>query len=446
FIFGIPLLMLEFALGQKMQRGAVGAFHKVSPGFMGVGVAATLCSFFVACYYAAVMAWSLIYLFSSFDLSWAQNSADYFYKDVLRVSESPNELMMIPTPILVSFSAIWVMVYFSIWKGVKSVSTVVTVTMPLPIILLLILLVRTTTLPGAIEGILFFLRPDFGALTDSEVWLAAATQIFFSLTVGVGVMITYGSFERKTSDVVKNTAIVAAADAAIALVSGLVVFTTLGHMAHESGSSVVDIAASGPSLAFIVFPKALSLIPGAPFFAFFFFLMLLTLGIDSLFSLVEGITQTLLDRWPSVGKENMSLYVCVFCFFGGLIFTTTAGIYFLDISDHYVTSYGLVLVSLLEALAVGWYHGGERMRAWINSVSDWRVGVWWTYCIKWICPGFLVALLLTGFMRDFAVPYENYPDWALIFMGWSVVAFIVIVGIIFSAAAIRNSDKSNENV
>ncbi len=441
FLFGIPLLVLEISLGQKMQLGAVGAFRKIGKPFSGIGVGAVLCSFFVSCYYAVVMAWSIMYIYYSVNISWGESPSTFFFRDVLHSASGPSDLWTIPTPVLTALVLCWFFVYFCIWKGVKSVSAVVVVTMPLPVILLFILLIRGVTLPGSVDGLIYYFSPNFKALLDIEVWRVAMTQVFFSLSLGFGVMIAYGSYEKSTGDIVKSAYIIALSDAAVALLSGCVVFATLGYMSHESGSSLADLAASGPSLAFIVFPKALSLIPGAPFFAFFFFLMLLMLGIDSLFSLVEAISTTLHDQWSFIRKEDITLYVCVFCFLGGLIFTTTAGIYFLDISDHYVTFYGLVTVSFLQALVAGWCYKAQPLYHWINEVSTWQLTRWWPFCIRYFAPVCLFLLIASGLYQDITTPYEGYPGWATILMGWIVIAFIIFAGVVHSYASIRKPFK-----
>jgi len=437
FLFGIPLLILEFSLGQKMQQGAVGAMRRVRKSFSGIGLGAIMCSFFVACYYAVVMAWSLLYCFYSMNIAWGDDPSGFFFEQVLHASGTLDQLWMIPTNVLVALVVCWIFVYFCIWKGVKSVSVVVTVTMPLPVILLIILLIRAVTLPGAMDGLLYYIRPDYQALLDTEVWVAALTQIFFSLSLGIGVMIAYGSYEKKTSDIVKSAYIIGISDAAIAILSGLVVFCTLGYMADQSGEEIAKLASAGPSLAFIVFPKALSLIPGAAFFSFFFFLTLLLLGIDSLFSLVEAISTTLHDQWGFIRKEDLTLYVCVFGFLGGLIFTTTAGIYFLDISDHFVTIYGIVGVSLLQSLSIGWGYPAEGLREWINQVSSWNITKWWSFAIRIFAPICLILLLSTALYRDVLIPYGDFPDWAIIIMGWSVIAIMIFCGLLFSFLATK---------
>src|SRR5690606_9217704 len=153
------------------------------------------------------------------------------------------------------------------------------------------------------------------------VWMAAITQIFFTLSLGFGVMIAYASYRDSTCDIVQCALITSLADVGIALTAGLVVFTTLGYMSQSEGVPLAELAASGPGLAFVVFPKALNLIPGAVFFSVLFFVMLLTLAIDSLFSLTEAVAAALEDLLPRISKTMIVFFVCLAGFLGGLVFT-----------------------------------------------------------------------------------------------------------------------------
>jgi len=309
FVLGLPLLIMEFAIGQKMQLGAVGAFQKIEQKLAGIGLASVLCGFVVVTYYAVIMAWSLLYMFFSFKVSWGADTRSFFFNQVLHLSSGAGEPGHIALPILFALVAVWILIYFSVWKGVKSVGKVVMITMPLPVILLLLLLVRGVTLPGAGGGIIFYLKPDFGALLDLAVWHAAASQIFFTLSLAFGVMIAYASFQHESSDISKTAVITALVNSTISIVAGFAVFSTLGYMAVKSVISIEELAAaSGPSLAFIVFPKALSLMPMAPLFAVLFFVMLISLAIDSAFSLVEAASTVLCDDHPHLRTEDISLY------------------------------------------------------------------------------------------------------------------------------------------
>ena len=439
FLVGFPLLIMEFALGQKIQQGAVGAMRKIDPRLSGIGLGAILSSFVVSCYYAVIMGWCLLYMFYSVDLAWGDDPKSFFFDQVLGVSSGANQIEGFALQVLAALVFSWVMVYFSIWKGVKSVSKVVKVTMPLPVILLLFLFVRSLFLPGALSGLDFYLHPDYSAILDLDVWMAAITQIFFTLTLGFGVMITYASYQDTKSDIVKTALITSIADVSIALIAGFVVFTTIGHMAETSGQTLQELASSGPSLTFVVLPKALSLIPGAAWFSVLFFLMLLSLAIDSLFSLVEAIAAVFEDHFPRVSKKMIVFFVCFVCFLGGLVFTTSAGIYYLDITDHFITNYGLVLMGLLQTLAVGWVYGPEKLRQYINEVSDYQISTFWNKAIQYIIPACLIGILSRAFIQDLSKPYEGYPQWAIWSFGWGLIICLLIVSGSYSFFQARNS-------
>lgn len=432
FILGIPLLIMEFAVGQKMQLGAVGSFRKIKHKFSGIGLGAVLCGFVVVSYYAVIMAWCLLYLVYSFTLEWGANTREFFFTKVLHLTGEVGKIGYISVEIIFALVIVWAMIYFSVWKGVKSVGKVILVTMPLPVILLLVLLIRGVTLPGALEGIVFYLKPNFIALLDFEVWSAAMSQIFFTLSLAFGIMIAYASFQHESSDITKSAVVVSLTNSSVSIVAGLVVFSTLGYMAAKQGLPISELAASGPSLAFIVFPKALSLVPLAPLFAVLFFVMLITLAIDSAFSLVEAASTVIHDRYSHIRKEDISLYVCVVGFISGIIFTTFAGLYYLDIVDHFITNYGLVIIGLLEVWAVGWIYEAGKLREYINKVSDIKIGKWWDILLKFVIPVCLLILLVTGLYRDIRIPYEGYPYWAIFAFGWMMLLGVFLISFLFA--------------
>ena len=435
-VVGVPMLMLELAVGQKMQRGAVEAYQKLDSGFVGLGIFALFSSFIIVSYYAVVMAWSLVYLLASFRVSWSRNAEAYFYQEVLQTTNGIEQLGGVNLPILLSLLVIWIVVYFCVWQGTKSVGKVVKYSVPLPVILLCLLLIRVVTLPGFLAGWEMYLKPDWSALLDPEVWTAGFSQIFYSLSLAFGIMIAYGSYKDSDDDIAKDTWITALLDIAISLFAGLVVFGVLGYMAWSTGTPLEDLAASGPGLAFVVFPQALSLMPLSGLFSVFFFLMLLSLGIDSIFSLVEALNAVILDHYRHLKISQVSMMVCLATLLAGVIYTTRAGLYFLDLVDHFVTSYNLLLVGICQSLLVGWVYGAEKMRRYINQVSDWKIGAWWNISIKYLIPLVLTTLLVTQFVQDLKTPYEGYPTWALS-IGWAI-AFLPLLLFLFLLVQNRN--------
>ncbi|MDJ0899975.1 MAG: sodium-dependent transporter [Xenococcus sp. MO_188.B8] len=427
-LIGVPLLILELAVGQKMQQGVIGSYQKLNPSCGGLGLLALISSFIIVSYYAVVMAWSLIYLFASFGVQWSGNAESYFYQEVLQISDSVNSLGGINKSVLVALLIIWILVYFCIRQGTKSVGRVVRYTVPLPVILLGALLLRAVTLPGFIDGWAMYLTPDWRALLNPEVWTAAFSQIFYTLSLAFGIMITYGSYKDYDDDIAKNAWITALLNSGTSLFAGFVVFGVLGYMAGETGTSLTELAASGPGLAFVVFPEALSLMPLSGLFSLLFFLMLLLLGIDSAFSLAEAVNAAVVDRYQQLPITKVSIIVCCAAAIAGVIYTTRAGLYLLDIVDHFITSYNLLLVGICQSILVGWLYGAEKMRRYINQVSDWQVGKWWNLAVKYFVPLVLVTLLVAQLSQDLKISYEGYPAWALA-IGWviAIIPFVVFL-------------------
>ncbi|MGK0182357.1 MAG: NSS family neurotransmitter:Na+ symporter, partial [Halioglobus sp.] len=415
FIIGIPLLILELMLGQKFQSGGVEAFRKMNRRFEGIGVASILTSFIIVSYYAVVMAWMLVYFIRSFGspLPWIGDSKGYFFGEVLQLSSSIDHLGGLNLLVFFSLIFVWVCIYFCVWKGVKSAEKVVRATAPIPVIILIILFIRGITLDGSLKGILYYVSPDFTLLVHSEIWLAAASQIFFTLSLAVGVMIAYASYNKPNQDVKKDALIIAFSNSFISLFAGLVVFSILGYMTTVTGTSIREVATSGPGLAFVVFPEALSVMPAPIFFSVLFFLMLLTLGIDSAFSLIESVNTALSDRFPSLSKPRIAMFVCTWSFCCGIIYSTNAGLYFLDVIDHFVVEFGLVFLGLLQCLAVGWGYGANKLRLEFNAMGNSQLGIWWTYAIKYVIPITLTVLLVEQSLVEASANYGGFPSWAI---------------------------------
>lgn len=426
FVIGIPLLMAEFAIGQKFQSGAVETFKKMGRRWGGLGKFMLISAFLIISYYGVVMAWSLLYFFESFTVSWAGQAEGFFYNNVLALSSGVGSLGGIVWPILLALVAVWILIYFSIWKGVRSVGKIVWWTVPLPILLLVVLFIRGVTLPGAMDGILVYLSPDWSALLSPKIWAAAASQIFFTLSLAFGVLLAYASFNDERENVRGDAYIMAFTNTGISIFAGFVVFSILGYMASETGRVVTDVVESGPGLAFVVFPEALSLLPASWFFALLFFITLLTLGIDSAFSIVEGISTALQDRYKKVRVEKIALLVCGLGFAAGIIFTTNAGLYLLDIVDHFVSNFNLLIAGMLQAFVVGWVYGADKIRHFISDVSGKKLGKAWDIAIRYVTPIVLLALLVNQFVADIRTPYGDYPMWALS-IGWAVVVVPLIV-------------------
>lgn len=441
-LIGVPLLMLELAIGQKMQQGTINSFRKLHPAFGGLGLMAIVTSFLVVSYYAVIMAWCLIYFVKSFDVAWAEDTEAYFFQNVLQLTDGVQVLGGINSTVLLALIVVWFAIYFCIWQGPKSVGKIVLYSVPIPVIVLIVLLIRAVTLPGFLGGWHLYLTPVWNVLFAPEVWTAACTQIFYTTSLAFGIMITYASYKDDRDDIAKDAWLTALIDSGTSLLAGFVVFAVLGYMAWTSDTPVAELAASGPGLAFVVFPKALSLMPLAGLFSALFFLMLLSLGIDSAFSLIEPATAAILDTNQRAKVTRVSAWICLAAFVTGILYTTRAGLYFLDIVDHFVTSYNLIIVGILQAIAGGWLYGAESLRRYINEVSEWKIGKWWNFSIKWMIPIVLMVLLVTQLSTDLKTPYEGYPAWAL-GLGWATVLIPFLLFVLMLTTSGRGQRESS---
>ncbi len=434
FVAGIPLLILEFSLGRMVKSGAPQAMAYIKENFRWLGWFAILIGSTIVIYYAVIMSWCFGYLFHSFSLKWGADPSTFFYKEYLGLLDatSAGHFGGIQWSILIGLALTWVWIFFSIFKGVDSVGKVVLITVPLPVLILIIMIIRGFTLPGAWDGLNYFLQPNFKELLNPQVWIEAFSQVFFSMSIGFGIMIAYASYLPDKSDVNNNALLAGLLDAAIAFMGGLAVFSVLGYLAFKQGVMVPDVVTSGPGLAFVTYPAILSLLPfWAQFFGVLFFLMLLTLGIDSAFSLVEAFVAGIEDN-ITIKREKFIGIVCIVAFLLGIPFATKGGLYWLDIIDHYLTSFGLIFVGLLEALLVGWVLGADKVRDFANKYSDFSIGKWWDISIKFIIPIILFTMIIINTINAFKGLYEGYPLWMNIVAGPIWILVLVLLAVILS--------------
>jgi NSS family neurotransmitter:Na+ symporter len=443
-LIGIPMLLLEFSIGYKFKGSAPYSLAKLSKekrlpiNFEWLGWFAVFVGFGIVTYYSVIMGWSFDYLYYSLTTAWGENTKEFFFQKVLGLTSGVFELGKVQWPIVLGLLVSWVWIVFSIWKGAKTVGKVVYVTVTMPWMLLLIFVIRGLTLPGAVQGINYYLTPNWKELLNPALWHAAISQIFFSLTVGFGVMIAYASFLPEGSDIVNNAILIALADAATAFVAGFAVFSTLGYYAQLQGVSVAEVVRGGPELAFVTYPTIISKLPLAPLFGIFFFLMLLTLAIDSAFSLVEAFIAALMDKFGTK-REYTNIGVAILAFLIGIIYTTGAGLYWLDIVDHFMNHFGLFTVAFLESILIGWLYGSEEMREFANSVSDRPIGKWWNISVKFIVPLSSLIIFVSALRERIREPYGGYPRLAEVIGGWAVLAIFLILAIYLTTRKTKRS-------
>lgn len=434
FTAGIPLLILEFGLGHKFRTAAPGVFSRLNKKWEWIGWWQCAIAFFIVVYYIAIIAWALMYIVYSFNLSWGTNTEAFFYSNYLNITDGPFDLGGLRLKVLIPLIIVWGVTFLVLSGGVKGgIEKANKVFMPLLFILTIIITIRGLTLPGAVDGLNFLFTPDFSKILDGRVWVAAYGQIFFSLSIAFAIMITYSSYLPKKSDITNNAFITAFGDCAFSLLAGTAVFSIIGYWAYSQGAPVAEVAGNGGvGLAFIVFPMAINSLPTMnSLVGVLFFGSLLFAGLSSCMSIVEAFMAGIRDKFQFTRQKALN-WSCGVGFIVSVIFATGAGLYILDIVDRFVNNYGVALLGLIEAILIGWFINLESIRGHVNSISDFSIGKWWNICIKFITPLLLGSMTVLNLIEDLTVPYGGYPTNALLTFGVAVAVIAMLSGFILS--------------
>ncbi|XP_036918850.1 sodium-dependent dopamine transporter [Sturnira hondurensis] len=458
-IAGMPLFYMELALGQFNREGAAGVW-KICPILKGVGFTVILISLYVGFFYNVIIAWALHYFFSSFtmELPWihcnntwnspnctdahSSNASDalslndsfrttpaaeYFERGVLHLHESHgiNDLGPPRWQLTSCLVLVIVLLYFSLWKGVKTSGKVVWITATMPYVVLFALLLRGITLPGAMDGIRAYLSVDFHRLCEASVWIDAATQICFSLGVGFGVLIAFSSYNKFTNNCYRDAIITTSVNSLTSFSSGFVVFSFLGYMAQKHNVPIGDVAKDGPGLIFIIYPEALATLPLSSAWAVVFFIMLLTLGIDSAMGGMESVITGLIDEFQLLHRhrELFTLFIVLATFLLSLFCVTNGGIYVFTLLDHFAAGTSILFGVLIEAIGVAWFYGVRQFSDDIKQMTGQRPSLYWRLCWKFVSPCFLLFVVVVSIVTFRPPHYGDYvfPEWANA-LGWTIAA------------------------
>lgn len=441
-VVGLPLMILEISLGHKMRGSAPAAFADISSHWEWLGWWQVIFVMFgIVLYYSVVIAWCLNYFYFSFNLSWGHNPNHFFFHQFLAVSKGPFDWGNIRPQILFSLGIIWFLNWLIVFLGVeKGLERANKIFMPLLFILTAFLVFWSLRLPGAREGLEVYLRPDFNKLKQVGVWLDAFSQIFFTLSLGFGIMIAYASYLPRRSQIVKDATSISLVNCFFSIFAGLGVFAILGYMSYQSHQPIDKVVTQAVGLAFVSYPQAISLLPAfASLFGVVFFGILVIAGLSSSISIMEAFTSAVIDKFNYRRRSVVSV-LAVSGFLGSIIFATQAGLLLLDIVDHFLTQYGLVLAGLLEALVVGWFWGAEKLRSHINSAAQASLPSFWDWTIKAIIPFTLGILFINALIKEFSAPYGQYPSLALILVGRDWLLFTLFFAVVIAARHWANKE------
>ncbi|KAL3967548.1 prostaglandin F2 receptor negative regulator [Sarotherodon galilaeus] len=447
----------------------------------------------------------------------------FWYRKALDITDSIDETGSFNTYIVCCLLAAWTFVCLGMFKGIKTSVKVMYFSSIFPYVVLFCFLIRGLLLDGAFEGIGFMFYPKLEIWADVQVWRQAATQVFFALGLGFGSIIAYSSYNPRNNNCHRDAFTVSFINFLTSVLATLVVFAVLGFRAKNKvmecvASNLNDLSehfhdglvpnnlmppfnysdpksvvledyrvwvkqygsmvhgnltdcdlekemqkgVEGTGLAFIAFTEAMTLLPGSPFWSALFFLMLLNLGLSTMFGTMEGILAPLSDRFKCLARNKTKLTIasCIIGFLLGLLFTQRCGNYFVMMFDDYSATLPLIIVVVFETFSVSWLYGADRFLNDIEGMLGWRPSVVYKYLWKYICLLAMLGLLGATTIRMFlsrptymswnqekaSEEYLEYPDWAL-----AVLALLIIfatlpvpVGFIHAFLQKRNTQTSRD--
>ncbi|CAH1406669.1 unnamed protein product [Nezara viridula] len=457
-ICGIPLLYMELAIGQFTRRGPIGTFSKLCPLFKGAGLASVVVAFFMSTYYNMIIAYAIFYFFSAFrsklpwedcsnrwntKLCWPTHHAnmtkpahsespaeEFFIGKLLKQSHGIEELGSVRWELAACLLFAWIIVYFALWKSVRSSGRVLYFTATLPFILVLAFLGRSLTLEGADVGLDFLFKPSWHLLKDSKVWIYAAAQNFNSIGIAYGGVITFASYNTEKNKILPDTLLISAINDIACMIIAVFSFATIGNISTEHQTSIDKAISDSPGLVFVVYSTAMSKMPFSSFWAVLFFFMLLCLGLNTQFAIVEVVVTSIQDGFPNWIKKKVLCHellvfaVCCVSFILGFPLVTQGGIFFFQLIDHYAVCNSIVYIAFFEVIAVSWFYGAGRLATNIERMSGEKTNFYFKFCWVFGAPTLIFFVWLFGILDYTGLSLDNgyhFPTWANV-AGWCITA------------------------
>lgn len=388
--FGIPLMVSEFMVGRTSRANTAGAYHKLAPGtqWKWVGRLGVLTGFIIMGFYMVVCGWTLVYIFQS---------VSGYLSGVTDLSANFIALQSNPVKQIIWMILFTLLTAFFILSGVKKgIEQSAKIMMPMLFLLLVILALRAITLDGAEAGLNFLFRPDLSHV-KSTLFLDAMGQAFFSLSLGMGCMITYGSYFNDKTPLVKTAVQVSILDTLVAILAGVVIFPAAFALTANPGTIVDELVAGGPGLLFITLPELFNQMPGSMIWSTLFFCLLALAALTSTISLMEVVTVYIHEEYHISRKKSTLLVTAGVIVLGIFASFFSSFFNFLDVAS---AKFMLPIGGLFISLFVGWYLDKKIVYAQLtNEMSlKFSIGFLKTYIflLRYVVPIAMLAIFIYG--------------------------------------------------
>ena len=439
---GIPLLFLDYAIGHRNRGGAPLSYRRVSPHFEVFGWWQMMVNVIIGLYYAVVLGWAASYTYFSFTGAWGDKPIDFFIGEFLKMGDIKNGVSfefvgMVTGPLI----AMWIVALGVLSMGVqKGIAKASSVLMPVLVVMFMALVIYSLFLPGAAKGLDALFTPDWSKLSNPSVWIAAYGQIFFSLSIGFGIMVTYASYLKKESDLTGSGLVVGFANSSFEVLAGIGVFAALGFIATAQGQEVSEVAKGGIGLAFFAFPTIINKAPFGEVLGVLFFGSLTFAALTSFISVIEVIISAIQDK-IRIRRGKVTFIVGVpMMLVSVILFGTTTGLPMLDVFDKFVNYFGIVAVAFASLIAIVANEKLGLLGNHLNETSSFKVGFFWRLCIV-LTSGVLAFMLFSEGAKVFSEGYEGYPNWFVNTFGWGMSISLLVVAFFLSRLKWKSETK-----
>ena len=439
FLLGISFVLVEYAVGFKFKKSIARILYSIKGKLEPVAWFILLIVFLITTYYVCVVGWDFIYIILSFTKAWGSNPDLYFANHVLHATDSISGITTIVPNVLISVFIIWFIAWAIIKRDLNDgIGKVSQILLPLLCLIVIGIVAFSLTLPGASIGYTQIFTPDWSALTNLDVWLAAFGQIVFSLSLGMAIAMTYASYLPEGSKLVDNALIVAFSNSGFEVFNSIGIFSILGFMTLSSGIPFNELVTEGTGLAFVVFPQVFNTMgPAAYVVGPLFFICILFAGITSVIALLEGVCYSISEKFL-IERKKTATVVCIIGFLISCIFATGAGSIVLGVFDAYLNNFALLFAILLECIIFGWIYKFDDLIDTLNRNSSITVGKTWKAVIKFILPICILGLWIQGVYSTIS----NADQVSIIIMAILTV-ILIVVPFIFAKLPAINKDYYN---
>lgn len=388
--FGIPVMMSEFIIGRSARANTAGAFHILAPGtqWKWIGRLGVLTGFIIMGFYMVVAGWTLIYFLQS--IAGNLHTVNDFSIHFTNILNDPlkQSVWMIVFSFLTSF-----FILSGVRKGIEKSAKIF---MPILFLLLIILAIRSITLEGAIQGLNFLFKPNMEHVKQT-VFLDAMGQAFFSLSIGMGCLITYGSYFNKSINLTKTAVQVSILDTLVAVLSGVIIFPAAFALTSSPDTIVDELVTGGPGLLFITIPELLNQMPASMAWSALFFCLLALAALTSTISLMEVVTVYLFEEYK-ISRRKSTIFVTLGVIILGIISSYSS--VFFNILDMASAKYMLPIGGLFISIFVGWYLKQQLVTAQITNEGELRFGVgfikFYIFLLRFVAPIAILSIFVYG--------------------------------------------------